>query len=92
MTPHEETFVTLAKEMKAAKTAERDAEKSRAEADRIHSATKAKCEIIEKKLKDYVGRNQPVKQTVVQDSLVRVEWSRCGDGEKVSVTVEPLIY
>lgn len=57
-------------------------------------AAKSRAEEIKKKLRDYVGRNQPLKQTVVDGSLVRVEMKNIGDHDntRVDVTVEELIY
>lgn len=90
----EESFVELAKQMRNAAFALSEATRIESEHRQRVDAAKSRAEEIKKKLRDYVGRNQPLKQTVVDGSLVRVEMKNIGDHDntRVDVTVEELIY
>lgn len=88
----EEQFVELAKQFATIAATEGEiAAELRIVSNRLDEA-KRRREISETKLREFVGRNVPVKQTVIAGKLVRVKHQTIGDygAERITVTLEDL--
>ena len=86
----DEQFVELAKQFATNAATENEiAAELRIVSNRLEEAKKRR-ENSETKLKEFVGRNVPVKQTVIAGKLVRVKYTRIADAEGVKVTLEDL--